>query len=76
MKADELEQALVFLGAEIKKLPGRRIATLGEKKIFFTIEKNEIAYCEAREYAKDKNHTYFKWHEIASIADAVLFLGK
>lgn len=53
MKADELEQALVFLGAEIKKLPGRRIATLGEKKIFFTIEKNQIAYCEAREYASD-----------------------
>ena len=77
MNAKELERALVFIGCEIKKLPGRRIAALGARKIFWTIDGTNVAYCEARFYQHLESRPYlaFKWFEIHSIKDAVNFFS-
>lgn len=77
MNAKELETALQFIGCEIKKMPGRRIAALGNKKIFWTFEGDKVAYCEARyyQYLEEKPFLAFRWHEIHSIKDAITFLS-
>lgn len=77
MNAKDLEQALAAVGAEIKKLAGRRIATLGPRKIFFTFDGETVAYCEARCYGVSAGGGQtFRWHEITTIRDAVIFLAE